>query len=185
MDIARQPFVVGGAGKPRLAQSGDPIEFSFAHSESHALVALSADGPVGIDIEAARAVRISPDRRALLEAAAEALAPVPLPSGPADRRFLQAWVRLEAVAKLTGEGISALLGRLGVRSRSAAGPSSREFSDVAARSIVRDLAAGLPPQLHAAVAVPCGSRGLAGETPLVTSLPLDAGSLEALVTCRS
>ena len=123
LERARQPFVFGPAGKPALQPAPGPgafrqVSFSIAHSEHLALIALADGDPVGVDIEGSRQVRISADRRRLLEAAAQRLAPErALPDGPPDRRFLQSWVRLEALAKATGEGISALFGRLDLRGR--------------------------------------------------------------------
>jgi 4'-phosphopantetheinyl transferase len=41
-------------GKPRLAQAGPPLFFNLSHSGERALVALSARGSVGVDIERCR-----------------------------------------------------------------------------------------------------------------------------------
>jgi hypothetical protein len=121
LETARRPFAIGAGGKPHLAvpaaiEAGGLPAFSLAHSESLALIAITDAACVGVDIEALRPVRISAPRRIQLESAAQRLDPdEPLVDGPPDRRFVQAWVRLEALAKATGEGVSALLGRLGVR----------------------------------------------------------------------
>ena len=119
---ASEPFARSRSGRPSLAGAG--IDFNLSHSGGLALVGLSHRGPIGVDIEAARPVRIAPARRRALERAADALVDAttdPLPGlrpavsddAAADLRFLQAWVRLEALAKATGEGIGALLTRIG------------------------------------------------------------------------
>ncbi len=182
-DLARQPFEIGPAGKPRLpAGLAKPqLDFSLTHCETAALIAISSAGAVGIDIEASRPVRINPERRAMLEDAADALSPdEPLPAALDDRRFLQAWVRLEALAKATGEGISALLGRLGIRGRSllvtnAGSPAGQPMR-------VRDLRLDAQPPLHAAIAGVLPLLGAGIPAPPVRTLPLDAAFLEALVT---
>lgn len=115
LEAARQPFVLARAGKPSIAPRPHhpAIEFSLAHCETAAVIAVSRDGPVGNDVEAPRQVRINAHRRAQLLRAAQSLAPSDrLPDGPDEAQFLQAWVRLEALAKATGEGLGALLGRL-------------------------------------------------------------------------
>ncbi|MEI9901692.1 MAG: hypothetical protein WDN31_18070 [Hyphomicrobium sp.] len=62
-----------------------------------------AQGIIGVDIERTRTVRIDPQRRARIRAAAMGLSSAPLPDAD-DAAFLQAWVRLEALAKAEGCG---------------------------------------------------------------------------------
>lgn len=104
-------------GKPVLKRGSAMMaipQFSLAHAASTALIAISTSGPVGVDLEVARELTISDDRRARIENAARSLAPdAPLPDD-ADARFLQCWVRLEAVAKATGLGIGKVLTEAGV-----------------------------------------------------------------------
>jgi 4'-phosphopantetheinyl transferase len=108
----RAPFVRTAHGKPHL--QGAPVVFSLSHVAGLALIGLAASGPIGVDLERARAVRVRPPRRARIEEAGAALnAEQPLPDGEA-ARFLQAWVRLEAFAKAQGGGIGRLLTRLGI-----------------------------------------------------------------------
>ena len=105
-------FVRAAQGKPRL--EGAPIAFSLSHVPGLALIALARDGIVGVDVEWTRAVRVREPRRTRIEEAGAAINPSdPLPAG-GDARFLQAWVRLEAVAKAEGCGIGRLLKRLGI-----------------------------------------------------------------------
>jgi 4'-phosphopantetheinyl transferase len=101
-DPAAIPIAMGRRGKPFVA--GGP-HFSLSHGEDVALVAVATGGPVGVDVE-----RIRPDL------GLDAIAPGLLPAAeveriealPADRRaraWFQAWTRLEAVAKASGEGL--------------------------------------------------------------------------------
>lgn len=116
-DRSRQPFARSQNGKPGLAPAPDggpsPLHFNLSHCETAALVAISPGGAVGVDIEGERQPRINDRRRERLIEAARTLAPLDaLPEAPEWASFLQAWVRLEAFAKGTGEGLGALLGRL-------------------------------------------------------------------------
>lgn len=111
---ARSPFLLSAAGKPRLADA--TLHFNLSHSGRFALMGLCAAGPVGVDIETRNQVKLHPDRLQAIEAAAIALAPdVPLPGHADATRIVQAWTRLEALAKATGTGIGALLVSLGIR----------------------------------------------------------------------
>ena len=117
LEAAARPFAHTPAGKPSLASfqpGGKPtLHFNLAHCDGSALIAVSAEGPVGVDVEGDRRPRISEHRQSKLIEAARIVAPLDaLPDGPAEARFLQAWVRLEALAKATGEGLGALLARL-------------------------------------------------------------------------
>jgi len=103
-------------GRPvvkRLAAMKAVPHFSLAHAGGVALIAISTSGPVGVDLEVSRDISVGGERRARIENAAHGLAPhAPLPDSP-DERFLQAWVRLEAVAKATGLGIGRVLNEAG------------------------------------------------------------------------
>lgn len=186
LELARRPFAVGAAGKPALAPDGERSSraiphFSLAHAERFALIGITLSGPIGVDIEVQRTVRIREDRRALLETVAAALAPgTPLPHSPRDDRFLQAWVRLEAAAKATGEGISALLARLGARHVPTAEATPSPTQNAPELSVA-DVGLDLPKPTFAAVAVAGPPR--ASPAPVVTATPLDLapGSLRARV----
>ena len=103
-DPAALIFERGAHGKPALA--GHDLEFSFSRSGGRALVAVSRDRPVGVDVERVkpgRAVsRIARRRFAPDEAAALARRQT------GDRRvaFHRCWTGKEAYAKGVGAGLS-------------------------------------------------------------------------------
>jgi len=138
-EAALGPLARGPTGKPSLADTG--IEFSVSHAGQNALIALSGNGPVGVDLECWRTVHIHEPRRSQIAAAAAAIArraedgrPTP---GELDRaQLLSAWTRLEAWAKARGSGIGVLLTDLGLL-----GPGSRRVSPEAAAESARRLVA--------------------------------------------
>lgn len=110
------PILRTRSGAPSL--HGIPAAFSLSHSGRYGLVALAPRGRLGVDLEVARALSMPAARRTQLAAAATAVGPRAL--DPAlDADVLQAWTRLEALAKATGEGIGRTLTALGVRARAA------------------------------------------------------------------
>jgi 4'-phosphopantetheinyl transferase len=96
-------IVTGQHGKPYLADGGP--HFSLSHAADVALVAVSAGGPVGVDVE-----RIRPDV-GIDVFARELVAPPEadridaLPGDERTRAWFQAWTRLEAAAKASGDGL--------------------------------------------------------------------------------
>ncbi len=148
-------------GKPGLDDGH--AEFSLSHTQGLALIAVGSSGPLGIDLEPRRIVRMSP--RAALEICAIAtglggrLAAAP----GSNRAVLQAWTRLEAFAKARGLGVARTLTELGQRGRGRLQALSSAELEIAARRqartcslSVRDLRLG--PSLHAALAAPLGLR---------------------------
>jgi 4'-phosphopantetheinyl transferase len=135
--LVSQPLERGASGKPRLAGAG--LDFSVSHSGDHALIALCRNGPVGVDLEPPRNVRIGEPRRSQIAAAGAALArrrgDAPIDARE-DAELLCAWTRLEAWAKARGSGIGALLTDLGLL-----GTASRAASPEAAAERARRLAA--------------------------------------------
>ena len=115
---ALAPFAITPNGKPRLAIDGPA--FSLAHSGKRALIALSGANrsrivDVGTDLEAPRTPKLAVRRRDQIVAAGEAVAGgTPYASTDPDVCFLEAWVRLEAVAKYSGQGMAWLLGQFGI-----------------------------------------------------------------------
>ncbi|MEQ1716760.1 MAG: phosphopantetheinyl transferase [Hyphomicrobium sp.] len=109
------PFTIAPGGRPALPE-GAP-HFSLSHSDGWALIALSGHGPIGVDLERVRPRKISGARRLGVEAYALALAegaPLPVSS---DARFVQAWCRIEALAKADGRGIGKVLTEAGLIGR--------------------------------------------------------------------
>jgi 4'-phosphopantetheinyl transferase len=103
----RIELVRGERGKPRLAESPEPIEFNLSHSGPVALIAVSAACAVGVDVE-----KIETGRD-LAELAERALQPedagaVRAASGAARVKvFFERWARHEATLKCLGMGLGA------------------------------------------------------------------------------
>jgi phosphopantetheinyl transferase len=175
------PFVRAAAGKPTLP--GCPCQFSLSHVDGLALIAL-APSAVGVDVERLRSVAIDGERRARIEAAAVlAGGGRALPGSKDQSSFLQAWVRLEALAKADGRGIGYILtviGAFGAGRRSAAhahdAPGDAGFAEIARHFGTHDLALG--GDLLAAVA--CAPRFAA--SVVQRQLPLNADGLARLLT---
>ncbi|WP_336485732.1 4'-phosphopantetheinyl transferase family protein [Methylobacterium nigriterrae] len=106
-------FAAEPSGKPVLAE-GQAVAFNLSHSGDRALVGLSTEARIGVDVEAVRpmpdAARVARSYFAPDEAAAlAALSPPAL--GPA---FLAVWTRKEAVVKAIGAGLAMPLDRFSV-----------------------------------------------------------------------
>lgn len=100
-------LVEGEAGKPRLAHQPPALHFNLSHSEALALVAVSRDREVGVDVE-----RIKPERD-FVALAERALAPADAAAvreaTESDRAnvFYELWTRHEAQLKCLGQGLGA------------------------------------------------------------------------------
>jgi 4'-phosphopantetheinyl transferase len=97
-------FVRTPAGKPRLHGVAG-LEFSFAHTEGLALVAVAGDRELGVDVEheSDRTDIAGVAREFLPEAAVADLARTPLEHRR--RAFFAAWACHEASLKLRGQGL--------------------------------------------------------------------------------
>ncbi len=98
-------FATGYRGKPYLTNLPRAPHFSLSHSGDIALVAVTWDGLVGVDVE-----RIRPDLEIgsfarHLVAPADAARIDALPHEQRERAWFQSWTRLEAVAKASGVGL--------------------------------------------------------------------------------
>ena len=104
-DPANLLLEIGEHGRPALS-GVTRVEFNITHSEDLALIAITARGPVGVDVESLRTIDraldlarryLHPNELALVEAAP-----------PAERStiFLTCWTRKEAVLKSTGVGLT-------------------------------------------------------------------------------
>lgn len=107
VDPAAIRYDHGPHGKPRLAPGLRRLEFNLSHSQELALLAVTRDRPVGVDVECLRV--ISGGVQDLSDAPfsdteRKALRALP----PAERRtgFFRCWTRKEALIKATGEGLS-------------------------------------------------------------------------------
>ena len=125
------PYRLTGSGKPTL--TGLPGTFSLAHVDRFALIGLAQSCNIGVDLEPDRQPTVSDHRRLRIESAAAALAKGASLPEPRQARFLQAWVRLEAVAKADGRGIGRLLTGLGIIGSDA--KDDLEFSPEYAREV--------------------------------------------------
>jgi 4'-phosphopantetheinyl transferase len=154
-----KPIVRPPGGKPRL-DAASPT-FSVSHTEGLALIGLAGGQAIGVDLEMTRSTAMSRRRRDEILAAGAGLAS--RASGDPDSKaaLLQAWCRLEACAKARGQGLSRLLGELGLRQA-----SGRELPLAAIEAGARQLARGwglmvrdvnLPPGLYGAIAGESGT----------------------------
>ena len=103
-----------GDGKPRLAGPSPGHEFSLSHSGQSVVVAITADVPVGVDVERVRTDR---DVSALIERVLtpeEQLALARRRGTARDEAFYRYWVRKEAAVKATGHGMRMPLGAITV-----------------------------------------------------------------------
>jgi 4'-phosphopantetheinyl transferase len=96
-------FNYGLRGKPVL--SGAPLQFNLAHSGGVAVIALSRDRSVGIDIEQ---IRVVPRWEGITNSFFSATEREAIQSVPSFDRlfaFFTCWTRKEAYLKATGDGI--------------------------------------------------------------------------------
>lgn len=97
-------FVEGAWGKPALAPRSS-LRFNLAHSGDRALVAVTCEREVGVDVERVRPI---PDVDAVARrvcSAAERVALSRLPKEQRGAAFLRAWVRKESCVKALGVGL--------------------------------------------------------------------------------
>ena len=169
------PFARHQHGKPFLQDAR--VAFSVSHVAGLALIGMAAQGTVGVDVERMRTVHMREPRRQQIEAAADALGTSGRLPPTGEPRFLQAWVRLEALAKAEGCGIGRLLTRLGIagqRKEASADFEPEAVLGAAGVSVLGDL--NLGEGLYAAAAA-----GPGAEAPQALWLPETANELEALV----
>lgn len=109
-------FGYGSAGKPELAgnRAGCHLAFNLAHSQAWALVGVTAVDPVGIDIEAIRAVDDAASIVRSNFSPGEIAAYLAFPEHERRDAFFRCWVRKEAYVKALGSGLSEPLDRFEV-----------------------------------------------------------------------
>jgi 4'-phosphopantetheinyl transferase len=103
-------FVTGAQGKPHLASRADAptLCFSLSHSGECALVAVTKDRDVGVDIERIRPVSAWCEIAARYFSKREREALWSLSNDRALEAFFQGWTRKEAYSKALGQGVSQL-----------------------------------------------------------------------------
>jgi 4'-phosphopantetheinyl transferase len=97
----------GEHGKPALAEQPPKLRFNLSHSDGLALVAVSAEREVGVDVEAETDGR---DFARLAEIGLGADVTAAVRAAPSTQRaatFYAAWVRHEALVKCAGTGLGA------------------------------------------------------------------------------
>jgi 4'-phosphopantetheinyl transferase len=103
-------FVVGSHGKPALDRStgGTRVEFNLSHSDDLALLAVSRDAPVGVDLErwSEESEHLELAERFFSPLERDALRALASDKAMLVAGFFAAWSRKEAYLKATGEGIS-------------------------------------------------------------------------------
>lgn len=117
-------FRRGRYGKPHLDREDDlpDLRFNLTHSADLALVAVTLEREVGIDVEQMRPDRPVTDLARRWFASEEAGAILDLPSDERARGFFACWTRKEAVIKAEGLTVPAALKRFTVP----VGPLERE-----------------------------------------------------------
>lgn len=105
-DAAAIEFAYGSHGKPFLADGA--IEFNLSHSGDWALLAVTHDRPVGVDIERIKPMPELEKLTARFLMAAEHERIVSLPEADRLLAFFRTWTCKEAYLKATGEGLGQL-----------------------------------------------------------------------------
>jgi len=111
-DAASRPIRADARG--RIALEGGGPGISVAHTEGWVAVAAAA-GAVGVDIEGQRPLPRARDLSQRFYHATEHAELAGLSEPETEGLFLDRWVLKEALAKATGEGLAAVIGRLEVR----------------------------------------------------------------------
>ena len=164
LEPERVPIACTAHGKPVLASAagGPPLHFNLAHAGELALVALSADREVGVDLEFVRPELAGEEIAERFFSPSEAAALRTLPPEARVRAFFSCWTRKEAYLKARGEGLSLPLDRFTVSlspGRPAALLDCRDDPEEALRWTLVDLPPG-PGYVGAAAARGAGWQPL-------------------------
>ena len=92
-------------GKPAI-ENGEALAFNLSHSGEWALLALSRDASVGVDIEARIEAARIPELAHSVFTAAEVAALEGLEGADLEQAFLRGWTRKEACLKVRGVGLT-------------------------------------------------------------------------------
>jgi 4'-phosphopantetheinyl transferase len=106
MDPKSIIFNYGPQGKPCLASTASGIRFNVAHSGELALIAVSREREVGVDVELVRARNFAKEIPERFFSPREAAALRSLPGHLAEDAFFACWTRKEAYIKARGGGLS-------------------------------------------------------------------------------
>ena len=152
------PLVTGENGKPCLARPFDHLHFNLSHCAELALIAISLDGPVGIDVESsARAADLLGCEEAFCHP--HEIAGLPASGDQRAARLLELWTAKEALVKALGTGLAhppdairLHLDGAGIRVSADTLPPGLEHH------VISRLGPGLPPGFTAAVCHPLVSK---------------------------
>ena len=111
-------FIRGDHGKPALCPHTHPGAepgFNLSHCRDRIVLAITTDGPVGVDIERCdRILKWEPIARRFFSET-EVTALLQLPLSLRQHAFMRTWVRKEALLKAHGGGIACGLSRFDLR----------------------------------------------------------------------
>lgn len=109
-------FETGRMGKPRLASrfTKDPLEFNLSHSHELALIAVTIESEIGVDVERVRGDFAFAEIAARYFTAREVIELRALPQAMQQRAFYQCWTAKEALLKARGVGLSGELDEVAV-----------------------------------------------------------------------
>jgi len=108
LDPTQINFTHSDRGKPYLTDDCNPLnlQFNLSHSENMAIVGISRDRPIGVDVETVRPMENSLQLAKRFFCSSEYdLLTQAIPE-ERDKLFFQLWTAKEAYLKATGEGIS-------------------------------------------------------------------------------
>jgi len=114
LDPTQINFTHSDRGKPYLTDDCNPLnlQFNLSHSENRAIVGISHDRPIGVDLEKIRPMENAEQLAKRFFCASEyALLTQAIPE-ERDKLFFQLWTAKEAYLKATGEGISGGLNQI-------------------------------------------------------------------------
>ena len=132
-------FVYGAYGKPALA-SEHGLRFNLSHSNEVALLAVTLEAELGVDVEHMRADFASEDIARRFFSRAEVEAFNALPKEEQVAAFFRCWTRKEAYIKAIGKGLSQALDAFDVTLAPGAAPElTRAEDDDVSRWLLRDI----------------------------------------------
>jgi 4'-phosphopantetheinyl transferase len=108
-DPAEISFTYEARGKPSLAnliREGHPVHFNLSHSHGMALIAVTRQHALGVDVERVRPMPEIDQIAARFFSARENAMLNALPSDSTIEGFFHCWTRKEAYLKATGQGIA-------------------------------------------------------------------------------